>query len=511
MPEIDHEEQLQDLASDAGMTIVQVPYNWEPWLYQDDLWQYFLHGGDRGCACCHRRWGKDLFAINLIGVKNQERPGLYWHMFPEALQARKTVWDGVTNDGRPFLDHFPGFRTPGAPGSLVATKREDLMQIKFRPTRDPVTLEMRESGGVYQLVGLDNPDSTVGPNPFGIVYSEWSICPERAWHLHKPMLNANNGWALFIFTMRGRNHAWKMIQKAKKSKRWFVTIQTVDDTYKLEKTTEKDENGSDVYVPRPVVSQEQIAEDRADGMPEETIQSEYYCSADAPMPGSYYGARIDVMEACEKDAEGLEIPNTERIRDVAWEPNAEVFTMWDIGHDGCAIIAAQAIAREIHLINFYENSGEGFSHYIAILRNWEKQYGYIYSTHYGPHDLQQREFMASDGRHTKLDQARKLGVKFTIVPKHSLEDGINETRSFLMRCWADKTKCEKLIEAVRAYRKEWDEKHQCFKEVPVHDWASHPADALRQGAMGFKEVSYNRRKKQGDMSRAKTDYNEHRY
>jgi len=508
MPETNHIEQLEDLASDNNSTLIQIPYRWEPRLYQDDAWQARRNHILRECLCWHRRAGKDLFSINEIGVSNMERPGLYWHCFPTQLQGRKTIWDGVTDDGRPFLDHFPGFKKPGAKESLVESVRQDLMQIKFKATRDPLTHEMRETGGTYQIIGLDDPDSTVGPNPFGIVYSEWSICPERAWHLHKPMLNANGGWAIFIFTMRGRNHAYKMMQKHKTNPKWFVQLLTVEDTYKLVETTEVDEETKQkVFVPRPVVSQEQIQEDRDDGMPEETVQSEYYGSADAPMPGSYYGAIIDKMEKGSIGDDGLPIEGTIRITNVPFDNHGLVYTMWDIGHDSTDIIFFQAVAKEVHLIDHYSNQGEGFPHYVAIMDKKARELGYCYETHYGPHDLAQREYMGGDGKN-KLEQARKLGIKFRLVPKHSIEDGIETTRSFLMRCWIDKGRCEKLIDGIRSYRKEFDEKHQVFKENPVHDWASHKADALRCGAMGFNEVTLFRKKKMGEMNRSITNYNE---
>lgn len=495
-------------------SIIQIPYRWEPRLYQDECWIYFDEGGKRACVCWHRRAGKDLFAINLIAKKMMERPGLYWHAFPTQLQGRKTIWDGVTKDGRPFLDHFPGYRNPGAPDSLVETIRQDLMQVKFKATRDPVTLEMRETGGIYQVVGLDEPDSLVGPNPFGIVFSEWSLCPERAWHLFKPMLNENGGWALFIFTMRGRNHAYKMLKRATENmkvkfdepapKKWFAQLLTVEDTYQLEKTTEVDEETKEpVYVPRAVVTQERIQEDREDGMPEETIQSEYYGSADAPIPGSYYG---DIINTIEKRGQICSVPH---------DPHADVITFWDIGHDSTDIIAAQPVGMEMHIINFYGNSGEGMPHYANVLRKWERELGYVFGTHYGPHDLSQREFMA--GGKTKLEIAGKLGVKFRIVQKHSLEDGIEETRGMLHRCWFDKKNCvdEKhnkgLVDALRAYCKEYDEKKEVFKETPRHDWASHPSDALRQGAMGYRHKMEFRKRNRDDMNKAKTNYNELTY
>lgn len=508
MPDSPTLQQLKDTASDDGNILIEIPYRWEPRLYQDDAWIKMQDGCLRECLCWHRRAGKDLYGINVIAKATMKRPGLYWHCFPTQLQGRKTIWDGVTNDGRPFLDHFPGYRNPGAPGSLVASKREDLMQIKLKPTRDPVTLEMRETGGVYQVIGLDDPDTTVGPNPFGIIYSEWSLCPERAWFLHKPMLNANGGWAIFIFTMRGKNHAWKMMQRAAKSQKWFVQLLTVDQTYTLVPTTERDEEtGEIIHVPRPVVTQEQMDEDRADGMPEETIQSEYYGSAEAPMPGSYYGATINKIE---KEGHICNVPH---------DPRLDVHTMWDIGHDSTSIIFFQAVSMEIRIINAYENQGEGFPFYARILKEMGRELGYNYDLFYGPHDLAQREYMS--GGKSKLDIARGLGIKFRLVPKHSLEDGIEETRAMLQRCWFDKEKCDpvqsddskhtSLLDALRSYHKEWDDKHEVFKEKPVHDWASHFADSLRQGAMGFKERMQFRKKKQGARSKAKTNYNELSY
>lgn len=491
------------MTTEEKSSIIQIPYNWEPRLYQEPAWDYFQDGGLRGCICWHRRAGKDLFAINLIAKKMIERPGLYWHVFPTQAQGRKIAWDGTTRDGRPFLDHFPGYRNPGADTSLVEGKREDLMQIKLKATRDPVTGEMRESGGIYQVIGLDDPDSTVGPNPLGIVYSEWSLCPQRAWHLHKPILNENGGWALFIFTMRGRNHAWEMMQRANENmarvdlpsnKKWFSQLLTIEDTYKLVKTEEIDEEtNTPVYVPRPVVTVEQVQEDRDEGIPEETIQSEYYGSADAPIPGSYYGAIM------------IYLKKNNRIRDIPHDIHLPVHTMWDIGHDHTDIIFFQAVAHEFHIINHYGNQGEPFPHYNAKLKKIGDENGYNYDMHFGPHDLQAREFMSSEGK-TRLQVARKLGLKFTLVPKHSVEDGIETTRAFLMRCFFNEATTKELRKALNDYHKEWDEKNNTFKNQPVHDANSHPADALRQGAMGYNDRMAFRKKKKGD-GKMKMEYN----
>ena len=476
------------------LNLIQIPHRWSPREYQDDCWQYFQNGGTRAAVCWHRRAGKDLFSINLIAKSMIERPGLYWHLFPYAKQAREVIWNGNTKDGRPFLDHFPGWRNPGAKNSLVETKREDTMTIRFRPTLG-LDGKMRETGGTYQLLGVDEPDRLVGPNPFGVVFSEWSLMDPRIWHLIKPILNENGGWALFIFTMRGRNHAFKMLDKWGKKKEYFSQLLTVRDTYKLVKTDRKNVDGEEVYVPRPVITEEMIQEDRDDGVPEATIQMEYYGNPDAPIEGAYYGAWITKL------AEKNQIIN------VPHDPKLPVHTAWDIGHDTTAIIPFQAIGQEIRIINYFEASGEGLPYYVSKLKEWQKEEGYLYELHYAPHDIEQREW-ASGGK-SKLEIARSLGIKFILVKHHTLEDGIEEVRAMLPRCWIDKTKCAFLLEAARAYHKEYDEKNKVWKEKPVHDWASHPMDALRQLAMGFREKMQFRkeRRSKGETPKAKMAYN----
>jgi phage terminase large subunit len=480
-------ELVPEAMMEDARRVITIPYGWSPREYQDEGWQYFQGGGKRACMCWHRRAGKDLFGINLIAKCMVQRPGLYWHGFPTYQQGRKIIWDGVTRDGRPFLDHFPGYSDPGGKNSLVETKRDDLMTLKLKPTMG------RPSGGTYQVVGFDDPDRLVGANPFGVIFSEWSLIDPRVWHLIRPILNENGGWALFIFTMRGRNHAYKMLQYAKTKKHWFSQLLTVRDTFKLVPTNEKDEKGNVIHVPRPVITEEQIQEDRDEGMPEATIQSEYYGSADAPVDGAYYGHIITELEKEPGRIDGR----------VPHDPKALVHTFWDIGHDSTSIIFMQPIGRELHLIDFYENQGEGLPHYATVLKQRKDELGYNYGEHYGPHDLEQREW-ASGGK-SKIDIARALGIKFHLVAKHSLEDGIEETRAMLKRVWIDSVACAHLIEALRAYHKDWDEKHQVFKELPCHDWASHPADAARNLAMGFKDKMSFRKKK--IMNRAITQYN----
>jgi hypothetical protein len=275
-----------------------------------------------------------------------------------------------------------------------------------------------------------------------------------------PILNANNGWAIFIFTPRGENHAHQMIQQAASNPKWFSEILTVDDTFRTL------EDGSQI----PIVSKEDIEEDRKNGMDESTIQQEYYGSFKASLSGSYYG---DYIEKAEKD---------QRITNVPHEPLLPVFTAWDLGINDQTVITLFQVspAGEIRIIDLIYASGEGFAYYLRQLRDRP----YNYATNFFPWDMAIRE--GSTGL-SRLDTIRSMGLRnCQIVNKSSIEDGIEAVRNIIPKCYFDKTKCAQLIKALKSYHKEYDETKQTFKSAPVHDWASDFADSFRYLAMSQK-------------------------
>lgn len=164
--------------------------------------------------------------------------------------------------------------------------------------------------------------------------------------------------------------------------------------------------------------------------------------------------------------------------------DAKVNTAWDIGvGDNTSIWFYQKVGNEIHLIDYYENSGEGLEHYAKVLRDK----GYDYGQHYAPHDIDNRDFsnkgltrkqIALNGFDLDND-GRKYSLRLNVVPKLSVEDGINHARKMLDRCVFDKDKCEHGIKCLESYRKEWNDKLGCFRDKPLHDWASDGADAFR--------------------------------
>ena len=296
---------------------ISVPHDWRPRAYQKALWNYLEKGGKRAVAVWHRRAGKDLVSINWCAAQALKRKGLYWHLLPTYNQGRKIVWDGMTKEGRSFIEHFPK--------DLWAAVNNTDMRLELK------------NGSIYQVVGTDNVDRLVGSNPLGVVFSEYSLQDPRAWNLVRPIMAENGGWALFIYTARGRNHGYDMFNMASRNERWFSQRLSVEDTK--------------------AVPMEAIEDGRSAGMPEELIQQEFYCSFDAPLVGSYYGSLMSKALA------------EERIKAVPYEPRLEVHTAWDLGMgDSTAIIFFQQHGNEYRIIDYYENQGEGIPHYVKILR-----------------------------------------------------------------------------------------------------------------------------------------------
>jgi phage terminase large subunit len=433
---------------------IAVPYGWSPRDYQLEAWQYLENGGLRADLCCHRRWGKDLFSLSRTVAAASQVPGIYWHILPKYSQARKTVWDGRTNDGQPYLDVFGPTE-----GGIIAKKRENEMLIEL------------VNGSIWQIQGADDYDRLRGPNPRGVVFSEWGDMEPTIYHqIIEPILEANGGWAIFIYTPKGKNHAWEQRERMKKDPAWFVQTQTIEDT--------RDEKGN------PIVSRERIEKMREGGTPEAFLMQEYYCSFEAPLAGAYYEIQM------------LASVTQKRITRVPWEPKLEVHTAWDLGVDDQTVIwFFQEFNQEVRVIDCYWNSGEGLPHYVKKMR--EKPY--VYGIHYAPHDITVREFISG---HSRIEAARKLGLRFKLVPRHNLADGIEAVRALLPRCWFDEENCGKGIDGLKGYRKEWNEERKTYRDTPLHDWTSNFADAFRQYAVGVRPAV----KKSNLPPRAVTDY-----
>lgn len=418
------------------MPEISLPHGWTPRDYQLPFlaaMQGFVEGGGgRAVLVWHRRSGKDATALNFTACAAHRRPGVYWHMLPTATQARKAVWDAVDASGKRVLDQV-------FPRLLRAATNTTEMKISLK------------CGAIWQLVGSDNFNALVGANPVGVVFSEYSLADPAAWDYVRPILAENGGWAVFIFTPRGRNHGHALLEMARGNPNWFAQVLSVDDTRRADGTA--------------VIGAVAIEEDRRAGMAEEILRQEYWCSFDAALTGAYFGRAMEAARA-----EG-------RIGAVSWEPALAVETWWDLGMgDSTAIWFAQRLGNEVRLIDYLEASGEGLGYYIDAL----KAQPYAYGRHIAPHDIEVRELGTGKSRR---ETALKLGLRFEVAPAQSLADGIEASRALIPNCWFDEAKCARGIAALAQYRREWNDKTKDFKPTPLHDWTSHGSDAFRYGAV----------------------------
>lgn len=191
---------------------ITIPHLYEPRNYQLDALKAIDNGFKRFILCWHRRSGKDLTAFGAIMPKEAfRRVGTYFYVLPTYSQSEKVVWNGIDKDGIKFLDRIPK--------EVIKSKNETNLQIKL------------VNGSIIQLIGADNIDRVVGTNPIGVIFSEYSLMKPNVWEFIRPILAENGGWAGFIFTPRGMNHAWKLLQVALANpQEWYVSVLGVKNT-----------------------------------------------------------------------------------------------------------------------------------------------------------------------------------------------------------------------------------------------------------------------------------------
>jgi phage terminase large subunit len=414
---------------------IELPNNWRPRAYQKPLWNYLENGGRRAVAVCHRRWGKDDLALHWTAVSAHIKVGTYWHMLPEYAQARKAIWDAVNpHTGKRRIDE-------AFPPEVRENINEQGMFIRFK------------NGSTWQVVGSDNYNSLVGAPPVGLVFSEWALADPAAWAYLRPILLENGGWALFIYTSRGKNHGHKTWLLSQSEPGWFGIRQNALETGVFS----RDQLESEL---REYIS------DYGDEDGEALFQQEYNCSFDVAVIGAYYGRLI------------AQLDQQKRLTSVPYDPELPVVTGWDLGiDDATAIWFAQVARREIRIIDYAEYRGRSLT---DIARDVLAK-PYVYSDHYLPHDVDTREMTTAKTRKETLEALNLKPIR--AGSRLPVQDGINAVRNMLARCVFDERKCEKGLNALREYRVEYDAKNKTPKKTPLHNWASHPADAFRELAV----------------------------
>lgn len=402
--------------------------------YQSPFLSAMDAGKKRALLVWHRKGGKTLCVVNWAVEFMLERPLTVYHCFPTYAEGVKVVWEGPDfKTGRTILDYFPK--------SQIEKPNDSEHFLKFK------------NGSLYRIVGSDRYDLLRGTNPYVVIFDEYSFQDPNAYQsIFAPVLKANKGIAVFVLTPNGKNHAHELFIRNEFNPDWFVQKLTVNDT--------KDEDGS------PLVSEKEIQADRDEGVLEERIQREYYCSWEGSQEGSYYQKQL-----AKARADG-------RIGSVSLLSNSPVYTFWDLGiSDYTCIWFVQRLNREYRVIDYYQNNNEAFSHYAKVLS--EKDYNY--GGHYLPHDAASRE----KGTGKSIED---LAIELNIKPVHIVDRprdnaavmrGIEAGRGLFSQLYFDEMKCRLGLACLEGYHAKWDEKKKYLSDHPEHDWASHGADAFR--------------------------------
>jgi hypothetical protein len=406
-----------------------------------------MGGGKRAVCVAHRRWGKDEVALQYTACALHLRIGNYWHMLPKYEQARKSIWDAINpHTGKRRIDE-------AFPREIRRKTHDQEMKIDFI------------SGSTWQLVGSDNYNQLVGAAPMGVVFSEWSLADPLAWGFIRPILEENDGWALFIYTSRGHNHGERMYEFARtEAPKWFSQKITANDSPVFSK--EQLNN----------IKHEMIKEIGDPAAGEAMYLQEFHCSFQGALLGAYYGRQMDAAE------------KAGRICEVPYQPGVEVDTYWDLGmDDSMSLWFVQHIGKAHHVIDYYEASFMGLEHFAKML----KDRGYAYGTHAMPHDAAVHEMTNGEIAKSRKEVAENLGITPVEVcerPKNMdlvINVHIPAVRNLIATCYFDKVKCADGISALNSYHAEYSEERKVLSNRPAHNWASHAADAFRTFAVGY--------------------------
>jgi len=423
---------------------ITLPHNWSARPYQAAAWKYLAAGGKRLVLKWHRRSGKDDMLLHHTAVSAHRKVGNYWYMLPEYSQARKSMWDAVNpHSGKKRMDE-------AFPHELrKATKGQEMM-IEFH------------CGSSFQLVGSDNFNSLVGSPPVGLVFSEYALSNPSSWGYLMPILEENGGWAAFNSTPRGNNHFKNLCQFAAKEPGWFFDERTADDTGVF--TQEQLQT---------ILRQMQAT--HGDSFGKSLWLQEYYVSFDAAIPGSFWGDCLDLLQ--QRGRIGNEC---------VCDPQHPVNTAWDLGFtDDTAIWFYQIIAGEIRVFDYHESTGKSIPFYGELLRQKAKDGRFRYNTHWLPHDARARTLAAGGKSMQQQMMAENVG-RVVIAKRLDHQEGVQAGRATFPHCWFNREACDRGLEALRNYHREWDDEKQTFSMNPEHDWSSHAASAFRTLALSWR-------------------------
>lgn len=397
--------------------VITIPYK------PREAFQDFHDSGKRFMVLvCHRAAGKTVATINhLIRAALLKTGGIYAFISPTYTQGKRTAWAYLKDFSRPIPD------------------------VKFNEAE--LKVEFPNRSCIY-LLGAENPNSLRGMHLDGVVFDEYSQQPPNIFgEIIRPAVASKRGFVIWIGTLVGKNHLWKLWNENRINPEWFTMYLRASESKLL--------------------PEKELELARASMSPEEYAQ-EYELEPSAAIRGSIYA---DLVAVARKEG---------RIRLVQHDKFLPVDTVWDLGiDDSTAIWCYQTVASEIRIIDSYEMRGVGLDSHVS----WLKSKPYRYGTHWLPHDIKVRELSTGRSRFEIL-QSLMPQDQINIIPKIAhgtkteVEEGINALRMIFNRLWINES-LDSLIAALEHYHREWDDELGVFRPKPLHDWSSHHADCGR--------------------------------
>lgn len=430
------------------MTQIVLPaYDWAPRPQQLRAWNALSQGIRTVVLAWHRRMGKDEVALHNAAIKAMQRVGNYWHMLPMQEQARRALWEAVNpKTGRVrWKDAFPD--------EIIKHVDNQSMKVTF------------QNGSTWQLLGSDNYNSLVGSTPVGITMSEAALADPAAFGFFRPILIENNGWSLHISSVRGRNHFKAMFDNAMNDPDSFAELLSAEDSG--------------------IFTEEQLRAERkfyidlyGSAFGNSLFEQEYLSNWDAAIIGAVFGEELKELRA-----DGRAAP-------FVFDPRFPVYTSWDIGvSDPTYVLFWQIIGNRPRMIDWYSATDIGVDHYAEVL----SKKPYYYAKHIGPHDVINRGGGAAN---SWFERGRQLGLNFERMENTAKANSI-AAGSFLIRQMEINVGDEKaddpmddcafVLDALTQYRFSFDQQRKVMSKAPVHDWTSHPTDALMTFALWFSE------------------------
>lgn len=421
-------------------TMVIAPeFRFNPYPYQRIPFKALAQGVKRIILVWPRRTGKDLTLLNLAVIRSQIVVGTYFYFFPTHKQAKRVIWDGMTDppDSFPFLSYIPN--------ELIADLNEAELQIKLL------------NGSIIQLLGADSIDtSAVGTNCVGAIFSEYAIQHPNGWNYVRPILARNNGWAAFAYTPRGHNHGWDLFDRNRDNPEWSVSL--------LNAYTCLDHDGNRV------ITEAMVQKERDAGMPEEMLQQEFFCSFSGIQTGTYFADQL------------VQAENDDRIGNFKWNSDVPVHTVSDLGKALKFVTwFFQVYNDKVYWIDYNALESGAIPEFGSML----KTKPYTYGKHFAPFDIKATEIGTGQ---TRIESARKIGIYFKPVPKLAVADRVEAGRRVMPISYFHKPAVGEGIKTLLNYRREYDEMKKEYSDVEVHDWASHGGSAYTYGCVAIRQL-----------------------